>query len=113
MPNVLRIGGYLVYFWTNENLEPIHVHISEGKPTENATKIWLTKAGGAVVASNGSRIPTNKLNKILEVIIDNHFYICLNYGRKCLDKILWLSIVNLPSSPPTLFFSKNMTYYLE
>ena len=79
LPNVLRIGGYLVYFWTNENLEPIHVHISEGKATENATKIWLTKAGGAVVASNGSRIPTNKLNKILEVIIDNHFYICLKW----------------------------------
>lgn len=36
-------------------------------------------SGGAVVASNGSRIPTNKLNKILEVIIDNHFYICLKW----------------------------------
>ena len=79
MPNVLRIGGYLVYFWTNESQEPIHVHVCEGKPSDNATKIWLTKAGGALVADNGSRIPAAKLNRILEVIMDNHFYICLKW----------------------------------
>lgn len=35
MPQELRIGPYSVYFWSNENapLEPIHVHISEGKAT--------------------------------------------------------------------------------
>ena len=28
VPQVFKIGGYLVYFWVNENdpLEPIHVH---------------------------------------------------------------------------------------
>ena len=106
MPNVLRIGGYLVYFWTNENLEPIHVHISEGKPTENATKIWLAKAGGAVVASNGSRIPTNKLNKILEVIIDNHFYICLNMEGNVWTRYSdFLLLTSLPVLP-LYFFQK-------
>ena len=25
--------------------EPIHVHVSKGKPSPNATKIWLTRAG--------------------------------------------------------------------
>ena len=40
MPQVFKIGSYWVYFWTNENrpLEPVHVHISEGKPVQNATK---------------------------------------------------------------------------
>lgn len=34
MPQILRIGPYSIYFWSNENepLEPVHVHISEGLP---------------------------------------------------------------------------------
>ena len=40
------VSGYSVYFWSNENNEPIHVHVAKGKPTPNATKIWLTKSGG-------------------------------------------------------------------
>ena len=45
MPQVFKIGPYWVYFWTNENdpLEPVHVHVSEGAPSQNATKIWITK----------------------------------------------------------------------
>ena len=41
MPQIFRIGPYIVYFWSNENkpLEPIHVHISEGTATANATKV--------------------------------------------------------------------------
>ena len=41
---------------SNENGEPIHVHVSKGRPTPNATKIWLTRTGGCIVASNGSQI---------------------------------------------------------
>ena len=52
MPQVFKIGSYWVYFWTNENkpLEPIHVHVSEGKPTENATKIWITQSGNCLLS---------------------------------------------------------------
>ncbi|MCI9560316.1 DUF4160 domain-containing protein [Clostridiaceae bacterium] len=30
MPQIFRIGSYIIYFWSNENtpLEPEHVHIS-------------------------------------------------------------------------------------
>lgn len=76
LPNILRIGKYYVYFWMNENLEPVHVHVSEGSPNVNSTKLWLTKAGGCIEANNDSRIPSTKLNKIKEVVSDNHFYIC-------------------------------------
>ncbi len=40
MPQVFKIGSYWVYFWANENdpLEPIHVHVSQGAPSSNATK---------------------------------------------------------------------------
>ena len=41
MPQIFRVGPYSIYFWSNENntLEPIHVHIAEGKATANATKV--------------------------------------------------------------------------
>jgi len=30
MPQLLRVGPYIIYIWSNENnpLEPIHVHIA-------------------------------------------------------------------------------------
>ena len=47
MPQIFRIGSYLIYFWADENdpLEPIHVHVSRGVPSGNSTKIWITKSG--------------------------------------------------------------------
>ena len=52
MPNLFTILGYKVYFWSNENDEPIHVHISKGIPSKNAAKIWLTRNGGCILESN-------------------------------------------------------------
>ena len=45
IPQIFRIGSYIIYIWSNEGLptEPIHVHISEGPPSKNATKVWITK----------------------------------------------------------------------
>ena len=74
MPQVFKIGGYLVYFWLNEGepLEPVHVHVAEGTPVKNGTKIWLTKAGNALLCHNGSEIPFNKLRIIIEIIEARH-----------------------------------------
>ena len=66
--------GYKIYFWSNENDEPIHIHISKGNPTSNSTKIWLTKSGGTIVANNKSNVPMNDLKKILKVVNDNYFF---------------------------------------
>ena len=76
MPNLFRVGNYLVFFWSNENGEPIHVHITDSKPSANSTKIWITQAGGCVVANNASRIPQHELNKLLEIISAQFFLIC-------------------------------------
>ena len=47
MPQLFKIGSYVIYFWINENdpLEPVHVHIAKVRPSANATKIWITRAG--------------------------------------------------------------------
>lgn len=52
LPNIFEVSGYKVFFWSNENDEPIHIHVCKEKPSKNATKIWLTRAGGAIVANN-------------------------------------------------------------
>lgn len=48
MPKLFTVSGYIVYFGSNEEGEPIHVHVSKGRPTPNATKIWLTRTGDAL-----------------------------------------------------------------
>ncbi len=69
MPKALRdFKGYSLYFWSNEggenHLEPIHIHISKGKPTKNSTKVWITK-DGIRLEHNESNIPSKVLKDIL------------------------------------------------
>ena len=73
MPQELRIGPYTVYFWSNENnpLEPIHVHIAEGKAIPNATKVWITSTGRALLCNNNSGIPERILRRLMMIIETN------------------------------------------
>ena len=73
LPQILRIGPYIVYFWSNENdpLEPIHIHIAEGRASANATKVWITSTGKLLLCNNNSRIPEKVLRRILRVIEGN------------------------------------------
>ena len=66
MPQILRIGSYVVYFWSNEAqpLEYVHVHVASKRPTVDATKLWITSEGGVVVCNNDSQIPPEVLRKI-------------------------------------------------
>ena len=74
MPQIFKVGGYLIYFWSNEEkpLEPVHFHITDGYPTENATKVWITKSGHCLLCHNKSNIPKHKLNKIMDVVQARH-----------------------------------------
>jgi hypothetical protein len=76
MPNLFSTFGYQIYFWSNENNEPIHVHVSKGKPSKHSTKIWLTSNGGCVLANNRSKIGGRDLNKLMDVIAAQYDYIC-------------------------------------
>ncbi len=70
MPQIFKIGSYLVYFWVNEGkpLEPVHVHVSKGIPSSSATKLWITKNGKCIVCNNNSKIPKKELRVIISVI---------------------------------------------
>ncbi len=75
MPQVFKVGSYFVYFWANESdpLEPIHVHVSIGEPTSNATKIWITKRGKCLCCNNDSKIPPHVLKNIMRTIESRSF----------------------------------------
>lgn len=64
MPSLFRLFGYVIFFWSNEGapLEPVHVHVAKGVPNASATKIWITEAGGCIVANNNSKIPARTLS---------------------------------------------------
>ena len=76
LPKLFRIGQYVIFFWSNENNEPIHVHVGVVNPSHNATKIWLTKNGGCIIANNQSRIPQKDLNNLLKIIQTEYITIC-------------------------------------
>lgn len=75
MPSLLEIMRIQSLFWSNELNEPIHVHVSKGKPSKNSTKIWLTKNGKCILASNPSRISNQDLSRLFEIIELNYFRI--------------------------------------
>lgn len=73
MPQIFRIGSYTVYFWSNEGnpLEPIHVHIEEGRASANGTKIWITSTGKTLLSNNNAKIPSKILRGITRIIEAN------------------------------------------
>ena len=77
MPQIFKLGPYYVYFWSNENdpLEPIHVHVAKGKPSQNTTKIWITESGRALAVNWKEDIAKGDRNNILRMIEANSKYI--------------------------------------
>lgn len=77
MPQILRIGPYSIYFCSNEGvpLEPVHVHISEGRADMNATKLWITSTGRVILCNNNSHIPKKILRRLMRTIEANSMYI--------------------------------------
>lgn len=73
MPQIFRIGPYIIYFWSNESkpFEPIHVHIAEGRATANATKVWICHSGKALLCNNASQIPDRHLRNLVRIIEAN------------------------------------------
>jgi hypothetical protein len=73
MPQVIKVGAYVVFFWLDESrpIEPVHVHVAEGVPRANATKIWLTQSGKTILATRHTEIAAVELRKLLRIIEAN------------------------------------------
>ena len=68
MPQFIRVAGYKIYFWSNENDEPIHFHATKGDPDKNDTKVWLLENGSFKLAHNKGRIPEKDLSRIFSTM---------------------------------------------
>ena len=73
MPQLFKFGKYIIYLWSDEGfpVEPVHVHVSKGRPSREATKVWITKSQKALVCHNKSRIPKHELNLICRFLEAN------------------------------------------
>ena len=82
VPSLFRLFGYVIFFWSNEGapLEPVHVHVAKGVPNASATKIWITEAGGCIVANNNSKIPARTLSAIVDVLESRSSYIVTQWN---------------------------------
>lgn len=61
MPTVLRIGAFRFFFYSNEGVEPAHIHVQAGR---NLAKFWLKPV--ALASSNGFN--AQELTKLLGMV---------------------------------------------
>jgi len=68
MPVILRVGPYVFFFFSNENLEPPHVHVERG---DDVAKFWLEPV--RLAANYGFR--NHELNVILKLVVERQDYL--------------------------------------
>ena len=82
MPKILVFGQYVLFFWTAEDGEPVHIHASVRSASELSAKFWLTSDGGCILANNRAHIPMKDIRSLSRVISLNHGYICEQWCRR-------------------------------
>ena len=72
MPSFPSLLGFKVFMWSNEGkpLEPVHIHVSKGIPSKNATKFWILSNGKVELADNGSQLNAKELSRIKRALED-------------------------------------------
>ena len=55
------------------------MRVSKGRPSENGTKLWLTKGGTCILAHNKAQIPNHDINELQMLIAAQYFYICAQW----------------------------------
>ena len=73
--------GYCIYFWVGDSEEPVHVHVSKGNPSQDATKVWI-KANGIELAHNHSNISSKDLKQLMTFINENKNKIIVQWTLK-------------------------------
>lgn len=76
---LIRDNAHLILEFSQEGgilnegnpLEPIHVHVAEGRASANGTKIWITSTGKTLLSNNNTKIPSKILRGITRIIEAN------------------------------------------
>jgi hypothetical protein len=64
MPAVLRVGRFRFYFFSNERLEPPHIHV---KAAEDQAKFWLDP----IALATNYGFAARELNQIEHIILEH------------------------------------------
>lgn len=72
---VIQIWCLLCILWSDKCTprEEVHIHISEGKPTKDEDKFWLTESGYFVPDKHNSKLQKRTCTKILENLSNQEF----------------------------------------
>jgi hypothetical protein len=63
MPTILRIGSYRFFFYSNENAEPAHIHVSRDR---DVGKFWLDPLVELADSQGFARHELNEIRKLVE-----------------------------------------------
>jgi len=64
VPTILRIGPYRFFFYSNENNEPVHIHVQKDLAL---AKFWLTP----VVLASSTGFPAQELTNLSRLVQEN------------------------------------------
>ena len=64
MPTIARLGPYRVFFFSNEGLEPPHVHIQREK---SLAKFWLE----SVALGSATGFSARELRQLAQLVTEN------------------------------------------
>jgi hypothetical protein len=75
VPTVLTENGYRFYFYSNENEEPMHVHVEKGG---GLGKIWLKPV---VKMAYFTGLSTREEKQIMNIIADHEEYLIKKWNE--------------------------------
>lgn len=78
MPTILEILGWRLFFYSNENDEPIHIH---ARKAEMECKFWLDVKKFDIEESYSFGLKVNDKRQIRRIIFDHFDYIVEQWGE--------------------------------
>jgi len=76
MPTILLIQGWRLYFWANENHEPIHIHAEKG---DMECKYWLDVENFEIKESMSYNMSAQSKREIKRIIYAHFDYIVMEW----------------------------------
>ncbi len=67
MPTIFRKNGWIVFFYSNEGKEPMHVHATKG---DVEVKYWISQKMNMISYVNSFNLTPTLKREIEEILID-------------------------------------------
>ena len=78
MPTVLLIAGWRLYFWSNENSEPMHIHVEKG---DMECKFWIDEVNFEITLALEFNLTPAARRDVKKIIFEHFDYIVAEWYR--------------------------------